>query len=325
MIKVSVIIPVHNMAKYVRECVESILAQSLREIEVICVDDGSTDRSLKVLRELAKEDRRVRVLALKHQGVANARNKGIKAARGEFLAFCDADDWYPNEKSLEKLYKAAVKHKVVCVGGSFGEYRESDGTMVDDYKGRGSHFEGYTFYKVGIMKFKNWQMDFGWIRFIYQRQFIVENDFWFPNLTQHEDPVWFVQVMMKAEKFYTIPEVVYRYRTGHKDAMALSQERVNDGIDGVVENLLVAREHNLPLLWQWSVEQLEYYIKASPKVRGRLAELQKENERLRAELARAVEQKDREIEAIKKSRAWQVGMMVTKPVRGAKKIINKLR
>ena len=97
MIKVSVIIPVYNQAPYLAECLDSVLAQTLREIEVICVDDGSTDGSERMLDDYAKRDLRVKVIHQSNAGVAAARNNGLAAATGEFIAFMDPDDKYPDD------------------------------------------------------------------------------------------------------------------------------------------------------------------------------------------------------------------------------------
>ena len=92
--KVSVIIPVYNVEKYLGPCLDSILGQTLNNIEVICVDDGSTDRSLDILREYEKRDARVKVLTQPNTNAGAARNKGIQQARGEYLSFLDSDDHF---------------------------------------------------------------------------------------------------------------------------------------------------------------------------------------------------------------------------------------
>lgn len=106
-ISVSIIVPVYNAAAHLRECVESILGQTLKDIEVILVDDGSTDESGTICDEFAQRDARVRVIHNQNGGPALARNSGIKAARGEFIGFVDADDFVSPEMFLS-LYSAAV-------------------------------------------------------------------------------------------------------------------------------------------------------------------------------------------------------------------------
>ena len=103
---VSVIVPVYNAADYLAECLDSLLEQTLKEIEIICIDDGSTDSSLEILRSYEQRDSRVAVLKQNNAGPGAARNNGIEAARGEYLYFLDADDFCHAEfleKALQKI------------------------------------------------------------------------------------------------------------------------------------------------------------------------------------------------------------------------------
>ena len=93
MSKVSVIIPIYNGEKYLEECIQSVLHQNLSDIEVICVDDGSTDGSLRLLQEYQKRDDRIKVFHQENQGVTVARGVGLKLADGEYVGFMDCDDW----------------------------------------------------------------------------------------------------------------------------------------------------------------------------------------------------------------------------------------
>ena len=90
--KISIVIPVYNAADYLPQTLESVLGQSLRDIEVICVDDGSTDRSLAILHDFAARDKRVRVLQQENRHAGIARNTGLEASSGEYVHFLDADD-----------------------------------------------------------------------------------------------------------------------------------------------------------------------------------------------------------------------------------------
>lgn len=115
--RVSVIIPVYNVEKYLGECLDSILAQTLKDIEVICVDDGSTDRSPELLASYAKRDRRVKILTQSNAGAGAARNSGLREAVGDYVFFCDPDDWC-GRAMLKRMYRRAVglKCDVVLAG-----------------------------------------------------------------------------------------------------------------------------------------------------------------------------------------------------------------
>ncbi len=106
---VSVIVPVYNTAKYLRECLDSIVGQSLKEIEIVCVDDGSTDDSLAILREYREKDPRVVVVAQENAGVSVARNVGVKTARGKYMCFVDSDDSIDPDM-CRKCAEIAEKH-----------------------------------------------------------------------------------------------------------------------------------------------------------------------------------------------------------------------
>lgn len=117
MIKVSVIIPIFNVEEYLRKCIESVLRQTLKEIEIVCVDDGSTDNSNIICDEYAKLDSRVKVIHKYNGGLVSARKEGLKIAKGEYIGYVDGDDWIDPEM-YEKLYEKACAFKadVVCSG-----------------------------------------------------------------------------------------------------------------------------------------------------------------------------------------------------------------
>ena len=122
--KVSVIIPVYNVEEYLRECLDSVINQTLKEIEIICVDDGSTDNSLEILKEYAKKDNRITVISRKNKGVGYSRNEGINVSKGKFIAFMDPDDYYPDLSVLNTMFNKAIEHKVKICGGSLIVYDE---------------------------------------------------------------------------------------------------------------------------------------------------------------------------------------------------------
>lgn len=114
-IKVSIIIPVYNMEEYLRECLDSIINQTLQDIEIICINDGSTDNSLSILYEYKEKDNRIKIINQDNKGTGIARNNGIKIAVGEYIGFVDPDDWISLDY-YEKLYKIANQKDldIVC-------------------------------------------------------------------------------------------------------------------------------------------------------------------------------------------------------------------
>ena len=131
--KVSVVIPVYNVKDYLRQCLDSLLAQTLAEIEIVCVDDGSGDGSAEILREYEQRGDRVKVRWQENRGAGTARNEGIRVATGEYLFFCDADDYLAPDL-LEKLYAAAVKHDAELVFFTRTLWSEAQGAITKEYQ-----------------------------------------------------------------------------------------------------------------------------------------------------------------------------------------------
>ena len=125
-LRLSIIVPVYNAAGWLRTCLQSLTHQTLQDLEIICVDDGSTDASLAVLQEHAAKDTRIKVIHQANAGVSVARNRGLDAATGEYVTFVDADDWV--EKSTYEIALSAFTPEVelVCFGVTVdgGEYPE---------------------------------------------------------------------------------------------------------------------------------------------------------------------------------------------------------
>ena len=237
--KVSVIIPVYNVEEYLRECLDSVVNQTLKEIEIICVDDGSTDNSLEILKEYAQKDNRITVIKQRNSGSGTARNCGINIAKGEFIAFMDSDDMYPKNKTLETMYTKAVENNVFICGGSLVQIK--NGKLVTNP----TEFENdYTFKQDGIIEYKNYQFDYGYWRFIYNRNFLIENLIFFPNYKRYQDPPFFVKSMILAKRFYALKEATYIYRISYKK-IQWTEEKVLDVYKGKLAVLNMCKENSL--------------------------------------------------------------------------------
>ena len=116
--KVSVIIPVYNVEEYLEECMESVIHQTLKEIEILCVNDGSTDHSLQILEQYAKKDDRIRIISQENSGYGKAMNCGLDAATGEYIGIVEPDDYVPLNM-YEDLYGKAKEEKLDFVKADF--------------------------------------------------------------------------------------------------------------------------------------------------------------------------------------------------------------
>ena len=167
MCKVSVIIPVYNGEKYLEDTLKSISAQTLSEIEILCVDDGSTDHSWEILQQFAAQDSRIVLLKQKNAGAGAARNYGLKTAKGKYIAFIDSDDLYPSVHTLQMMYEAAEKNQALICGGSLNKLN-GDNLITDS-----ALFEPeYTFKQNGFINYADYQFDYGYWRFLYRRDFL---------------------------------------------------------------------------------------------------------------------------------------------------------
>jgi len=260
--QVSVIVPMHNSAEYLAESLASIEVQTLKDIEIICIDDASEDATLTIYNLFAKDNPCFKLIKFaENQGVARARNTAIHEATGDYIAFMDDDDWYPETTTLEKLYRAAVEHDAPIAGGSFSEFDNRTNEVREDYTDE-DHLSCFTFTQEGRVEYRDWQGDFGFQRFIFKREFLLENGIEFPPLIRHEDPVFLVRAMVAAGWFYAIPDVVYRYRFHHKPRM-LGAESIDDAMEAIAEILAIAYNNDYQTLRRWQVDLLLVYASDS--------------------------------------------------------------
>ena len=252
---VSVIIPCYNMELYVGACLDSLCRQSLTNIEAICINDGSTDATGAILDRYQQQDPRVRVFHQPNRGVAAARNKGLEVAKGQYVAFLDPDDFYPNEGTLELLYSKAVENNALICGGSFSDYNNDTGRIRTYYAG---DYAGYAFHQEGFVNYRDYQFDFGYHRFLYDRAFLAENNLVFPLYIRFQDPPFFVRAMIAAERFYAVPDVVYRYRKGIQvSATKWPEPKLHDMMRGYLDDLTLSAEHDLAQLHGLTIRRFE--------------------------------------------------------------------
>ena len=248
--KVSVVMPVYNVEPYLRQCLDSVLNQILKEIEIICVDDGSTDSSLDILKEYAEKDNRITVITQKNLYAGVARNAGLSQARGEYIAFMDADDFYPNSNTLEHMYSAAIKNNVFICGGSLNQYKNN--ILITDSSSFDEHF---SFKKEGLIKYVDYQFIYGYWRFIYNRKFLNDKQIVFPRHRRFQDPLFFLKAMHQAQKFYALEEPTYVYRIEEKEK-GFFDNVAPAMIDGIKEVLDYAVSNNLQYVYEKMYERV---------------------------------------------------------------------
>ncbi len=249
---ISVIIPVYNAEKYIRETLDSVLSQSLKEIEVICINDGSTDDSLNILKEYAAHDARIRIIEQENNGAGIARNCGLTAAKGRYIAFMDSDDLYPEQDTLDKLLQAAEKYNCRVVGG----YRQvlKQGEICDEKYDK--VYNVIMHYPKGcIKKYRDLQTDFNYYCYIYERAMILKENIIFPDYLRFQDPPFFVRAVCAAKEIYLIPHPTYLYRWGHQ-SIKWTDRKANDLVRGHIDVLNLAKKYKFHNLYEDVVRRL---------------------------------------------------------------------
>lgn len=222
-IKVSVIVPVYNVEKYLSRCVDSIINQTLKEIEIILVDDGSPDQSPQICDEYALKDERIQVIHKLNNGVSSARNAGLKVAQGDYIFFVDSDDWLELD-GLQLLYDKAIEYDVdfvrsraIRTGWPGLEYNAP--CMLETPR----EIEGGYYNQERITKeifsklIATSQLTMGAITSVwgslYRRQFVIENELFFcEKINVAEDLKFNADLVRKTNSFYYIDTAcVYHY------------------------------------------------------------------------------------------------------------------
>ena len=217
MVKVSVIVPVYNVQEYLGKCLESLTAQTLKDIEIICVDDGSTDDSLAILRDFAKKDKRIKVLTQQNQYAGAARNAGLKIAKGEFLCFLDSDDFFEQEM-LEEMYVNARSNESDIVVCGYCRYNQQIGADTKKhYLNAMLPLNRYVVPEEMGDQLFNLCSPGPWNKLIRRRLF-TDNNLHFENFKKCNDLTCIYLTLATAGRisFVNKPFVHYRYNTGNQ-------------------------------------------------------------------------------------------------------------
>ena len=220
MTKVSIIIPVYNAEKYLGKCLESLLSQTLQEMEIICVDDGSSDGSPEILKRFQERDGRVRILTQENQYAGAARNNGMKEAQGEYLLFLDADDFFENTL-LEKVYNQGKKMEADIVLFGAKQYNDKTGIVSPaswyfkrDALPRENPFSGKT-ENTDVFALVT---PAPWTK-LFRREFVEKQGLSFQGLQNSNDVYFVLTALALAEKITYVDEELVFYRVGMKGSL----------------------------------------------------------------------------------------------------------
>ena len=250
MFNVSVIVPVYNTEKYLRRCLDSLVNQTLEELEIILVDDGSTDISNQIMKEYEeKYQGRVIVYPKENGGQATARNMGIKHSKGKYIGFVDSDD-YVDTKMFEKMYKAAEQDQCDLVECHY-HYLYEEGKRTKEYRTRGDIRQ----YKNQKDMFINPQVT-PWNK-LYRREVLLYNGIDFPEGLIYEDAAFYIKTIPFIKKERYIDEhFVYYFLRGSSTMNANKSRKVGNMIP-VLENILEFYKNNH--FYEDFQKELEYF------------------------------------------------------------------
>lgn len=253
MVLVSVVIPIYNAGQYIKECLDSVTSQSLKDLEIICVDDGSTDGSQDIVKECQIADARIKLFVQENQGSGPARNNGLGAACGKYVAFLDADDFWLDECALENVVRAAEEKASVVTGAFWGNYKDGK------YERSGLHRQYFKNDSSGRwIDFSEEQDCIGYCSYLYQREFLINNAICFPDYYRFQDPPFLAETLLKAERYYVIPADWHCYRTVYKNVLSTDQKTV-DFMKGVHQVLELAKRHHLEKLMSEMIRQVNEF------------------------------------------------------------------
>ena len=209
MTKVSIIVPIYNQENYLRECIESLINQTYTDIEILLIDDGSTDNSLKICKEYQKKDKRIKVITKENGGLSSTRNVGLDHVTGDFIMFCDSDDFFaPN--TVEKMEKTITKYNDDYSVGNYINC-DDDSTL---WKKPVFDKKLYPSFELSIKDYDKsfYIMSSSVCNKIFRRSFIEDLNLRFVEGVPAEDAIFTTYCFMKSTSVHYISDIIYMYR-----------------------------------------------------------------------------------------------------------------
>ena len=202
--KISIIIPCYNAEKYLPKCLDSLINQTLKDIEIICVNDGSTDGSLSILKDYGKKDNRIVIIDKENSGPSSCRNIGIEKATGEFIQFVDSDDWIEPE-TCEVCYQKSLENDVDMVSFNAVMIHSKKTTPLYYYNTKEEKLVSLEDMISLLFKspFHSWH-------FLLKKDFLNKYKIRYPiDIFYCEDAIFSLTCLLKAKKVFLLPNAFY--------------------------------------------------------------------------------------------------------------------
>ena len=232
---ISIIVPVYNVEKFLPKCIDSLVNQTFKDLEIIFINDGSTDNSLQIINEVAMLDDRIIVFSQENKGQGAARNFALSVAKGEYVMFLDPDDWY-EYNTVEIAYQTAKNNNAQAVHYNYRELEEGTGRVLYQANLKEYFLRKYKYDlgKVSYYNYKDVKKDFHIFDMkittkIYLMKFLKDNNIHFSQGRFAEDWLFTIAVFLKADKIFFVDKILYNYlvrksstsHTYHKDVMRI--------------------------------------------------------------------------------------------------------
>lgn len=246
MVEISVILPVYNSEDYLEGCLDSLLNQTFKDMEILCIDDGSSDGSPDILKEYEKADNRITVISQENMGVAKTRNKALELINGNYVYFMDSDDFL-DRNAFKKLHDNITSNnsdfcimKAIFVNGD-EEYKFPAFDLDKEFEK--VNFNRFTFTYKDIKSHVLNDLFAPWLK-LYSAGFLKgSEEFTFPEMKSYSDAPFHVKTMLKASRISFVPEYLYYYRENDDSLVHSSSNTINFfKLSDIIENYL--RENN---------------------------------------------------------------------------------
>lgn len=278
----SVIIPVYNVEKYLHECVESVLAQTFKNIEIILVDDGSPDNCPKICDEYEKKNQCVKVIHKKNGGLSDARNYGINVAEGEYLLFLDSDDYWDDQDALKKVYHVINQQQNCDIVLFQAKLLYPDGSMIQD----NGHFidEFNSMEPMESLEYlsKNGLLIGSACSKVIRRAFLTEHNLFFKVGIKSEDIDWIIRVADCLPKYLYTDQYFYIYRKGRSESITANVDlaylkQFADMLDGFANKYKYTNDETRRCLlslvaYEFSILMAKTYNLSDKKERNQLTD-----------------------------------------------------
>ena len=229
---ISVVIPMYNSEKSIDRCIKSIINQSYKNIEIIVIDDGSTDNSKKICEKLAMKDSRIKVLTQTNSGAATARNNGMKEAKGKYLCFIDSDDWIES-KMIEICYNKLIKEKVDVIRCNM--FMENGKDLQDvDITSISKKYNENEIKSNLIDKILNGKLSaYVWLLLI-KKNNEIKNLRFSKDIIILEDTLFYIEMLLKVKSIYVLNKRLYHYCM-NEEGLTLSYTNAENKIKGIIK------------------------------------------------------------------------------------------